>query len=95
MQDSTVNFLPEVGLYNGTIGNVVEIGYQDRPMGLNDKQHYHLPDYIVVNIPHLNLPTSIEPWDKLHTSVGILFIHNVYKMFAIKFTQSKSMYLFQ
>jgi hypothetical protein len=27
---STVNLLPEVGLYNITIGNVVEIVYQDR-----------------------------------------------------------------
>ncbi len=33
---STVNFLPEVGLYNGVIGNVVEIVYQDRPVGPND-----------------------------------------------------------
>jgi hypothetical protein len=41
---STVNFLPEVSLYNGTIGNVVEIVYQDRPVGPNDKQQYHLPD---------------------------------------------------
>jgi hypothetical protein len=40
----TVNFQPEVGLYNGMIGNVVEIVYQDRPVGPNDKQHHHLPD---------------------------------------------------
>ncbi len=38
----TVNFLPEVGFYNGAIGNVVDIVYQDRPVGSNDKQHYHL-----------------------------------------------------
>ncbi len=30
---STVNFLPEVGLYNGVIGNVVEIVYQDGQLG--------------------------------------------------------------
>jgi hypothetical protein len=29
---STVNFLPEVGLYNGVIRNVVEIVYQDSPV---------------------------------------------------------------
>ncbi len=56
---STVNFLPEVD--NGVIGNVVEIAYQDRPVGLNDKQHYHLPDYVVVDFPHLKLPSNIAP----------------------------------
>jgi hypothetical protein len=86
---STVNFLPEVGLYNRTIENVVQIVYQDRQVGPNDKQHYHLPDYVVVDIPHLKLPASIEPWDKLHTSVSILFIHNVYKMFNKTHTKQK------
>jgi hypothetical protein len=28
---SNVNILPEIGLYNGTIGTVVEIVYQNRP----------------------------------------------------------------
>jgi hypothetical protein len=67
---STVNFLPEVGLYNGVIGNVVEIVYQDRPVGPNDKQHYHLPDYVVVDFPHLKLPSNIAPQDKLHKTVS-------------------------
>jgi hypothetical protein len=34
---SIVNFLPEVGSCNKVIGNVVEIVYQDRPVGPNDK----------------------------------------------------------
>ncbi len=67
---STVNFLPEVGLYNGAIGNVVDIVYQDRLVGPNDKQHYHLPDYIVMDIPHLKLPSNIAPWDNLHKTVS-------------------------
>ncbi len=53
---ATVNFFPEVGLYNGTMGNIIEIVYHDRPVGPNDKQHYHLPDYIVVDIPHPLVP---------------------------------------
>ncbi len=40
---SNVNFLPEIGLYNGAIGDVIENVYNDRPVGPNDKQHYHLP----------------------------------------------------
>ncbi len=28
---------------NETIGNVIEIVYQDIPVGPNGKQHYHLP----------------------------------------------------
>ena len=65
----TVNFLPEIGLYNGAIGTVTEIVYQDRPLGPNDKEHNHLPDYVVVDIPHLKLPKCIEPWDKNHKTV--------------------------
>ena len=78
---STVNFLPEVGLYNGAIGNVVDIVYQDRPVGPNDKQHYHLPDYIVVDIPHLKLPSNIAPWDNLHKTVSKQKKHNAIIMF--------------
>jgi hypothetical protein len=92
---STVNFLPEVGLYNGVIGNVVEIVYQDRPVGPNDKQHYHLPDYVVVDFPHLKLPSNIAPWDKLHKTVSRQNIHDVNKMFQLILTQTNSMYLSQ
>ncbi len=50
---STVTFLSEIGLYNGAIGDVIEIVYNDRSVGPNDKQHYHLPNYVVVNFPNL------------------------------------------
>jgi hypothetical protein len=67
---SNVNFLPEIGLYNGAIGDVIEIVYNDRPVGPNDKQHYHLPNYVVVDFPNLQLPTNIAPWDELHKMVS-------------------------
>ncbi len=67
---SNVNFLPEIGLYNGAIGAVIEIVYNDRPVGLNNKQHYHLPNYVVVDFPNLRLPTNIAPWDELHKTVS-------------------------
>jgi hypothetical protein len=92
---STVNLLPEVGLYNGVIGNVVEIVYQDRPVGPNDKQHYHLPDYVVVGLPHLKLPSNIAPWDKLRKTVSRQNIHDVNKTFQLILTQTNSMYLSQ
>jgi hypothetical protein len=92
---STVDFLPEVGLYNRVIGNVVEIVYQDRPVGQNDKQHYHLPDYVVVDFPHLKLPSNIAPWDKLQETVSTQNIHDVNKMFQLILNQTNSMYLSQ
>jgi hypothetical protein len=78
---SPVYLLPEVGLYNRAIGNVVEIVYQDRPVGPNDKQHYHLPNYVVIDIPHLKLPSIIAPWDYLNKTVSTQYIHNVNIMF--------------
>ncbi len=67
---SNVNFLPEIGLYNRAIGDFIEIVYSDQPVGLNDKQHYHLPNYVVVDYPNLRLPTNIAPWDELHKTVS-------------------------
>ena len=43
--------------------------YQNNPIGPNDKQHNHLPDYVVVDLLHLKLLPYIEPWDKLHPTV--------------------------
>ncbi len=68
---SNVNFLPEIGLYNGAIGDVIDIVYNDRPVGPNNKQHYHIPNYVVVDFPNLRLPTNIAPWDELHKTVSI------------------------
>jgi hypothetical protein len=67
---SNVNILPELGVYNGAIGIVVEMMYQGKQEGPNDKEHNHLPDYVVVNFPNLKLPTGINPWDKLHKTVS-------------------------
>ncbi len=41
----------------------------NNPIGPNDKQHHHLPDYVVVDLPHLKLPPYIDQWDKLHPMV--------------------------
>jgi hypothetical protein len=67
---SNVNFLPEIGLHNGEIGDVIEIVYNDRPVGTNNKQHYHLPNYVVVDFQNLRLPTNIAPWDELHKTLS-------------------------
>ncbi len=63
------NILPSAGLYNGAMGTVVEIVYSN-PVGPNDKEHYHLPDYVVVDFAHLNLPPNIRPWDSKHPTVS-------------------------
>jgi hypothetical protein len=67
---SNENILPEVGLYNGAIETVIEIIYQGKPVGPNDKEHNHLPDYVVVDFPNLKLPTGIPPWDELHKTAS-------------------------
>jgi len=64
------NILPSAGLYSGSIGTIVEIVYKSNPAGPNDKEHYHLPNYVVVNFPHLNLPSNIRPWDSNHPTVS-------------------------
>ena len=48
---------------------VIEIVYTNNPIRPNDKQHNHLPDYVVVDFPHFKLPPYIDPWDKLHPTV--------------------------
>ena len=65
-----VNLLPEVGLYNGARGDLVDFNYGTRMAGPNNKHEDHLPAYTVVDIPHLKLPSYIEPWDKLHPTVS-------------------------
>ena len=97
---SKVNFLPEVGLYNGSIGTVQEIVYKTRSVGPNDKQHCHLPDYVVVDFPSLNLPPHIKPWDSEHKTVSsfdilnticnhnthnLIFFQNKHSMFQSQF----------
>lgn len=64
------NFLPEVGLYNGAMGTIIEIVYKSNPVGPNDKEHRHLPDYVVVDFPHLALPSHIRPWDSNNPTVS-------------------------
>jgi hypothetical protein len=32
--------------------------------------------YIVVDIPHLKLPSDIAPWDNLHKTVSTQYNHN-------------------
>jgi hypothetical protein len=62
--------MPEIGLYNGAIGTVLEIVYQNMPEGPNDKEHNHLPDFVVVDFSNFKLPTGIPPWDKLNKMVS-------------------------
>ena len=73
------NILPCAGLYNGSIGTVIEIVYKNNLIRPNDKEHNHLLDSVVVDFCHLTLPSYIEPWDKLHPTV--ITITNDFLMF--------------
>jgi hypothetical protein len=67
---SNVNFLPEIELYNGAIGDVIEIVYNDRPVELKIQTTLPFSNYVVVDFPNLRLPTNIAPWDELHKTVS-------------------------
>jgi hypothetical protein len=69
---SNVNILPEIGLYNGAMGTVIEIVHKNRPVGSDDKEHHHLPDYVVVDFLNLKLPPDILPWDRNHKTVNLI-----------------------
>jgi len=75
---------------------VVEIDYKDRPVGPNDKQHYHLPNYVVVDFPNLKLPSNVAPWDTLHKTVSKKNMHKMIIFFQMILTKAgDSMYLSQ
>ena len=65
----TLNYEPALGLYNGVFGTVVEIVYEDS-VGPNKNNTYHLPKYVVLDIPQFRLPPGLEPWDKNHPQVS-------------------------
>ena len=46
--------------------------FNNRPVGPNDKEHCHLPDYVVVDFLNLKLPSEIPPWDQNHKTVSLL-----------------------
>lgn len=46
-----VNFVVEIGLFNGAVGKVVEIVYRD-PSGPREKGA--IPDYVVVDFPNVD-----------------------------------------
>ena len=59
-----VNHLPEIGLYNGSYGTIIGIIYKNNwTTGPNDKEHDPLPDYVVVDFPHLISPKPVDPRD--------------------------------
>ena len=69
---SGLNILPEVGLYNGARGTLIDIVY-DEGQNPNSKQDYHLPKYVVVDFPHLDLRRgNLQPWDSEHPTVSFI-----------------------
>jgi hypothetical protein len=68
---SNVNILPEIGLYNGAICTFSKIVYNNRWIRPNDKEHCHLPDYVVVDFPNLKLLADMPPWDQYHKAVSL------------------------
>lgn len=62
------NIVPEVGLYNGARGTIVDFIY-DTVCGPNDKQNDHLPKAIIVDFPGFK-HKNVKPWDSNHPTVS-------------------------
>ena len=69
-----INYVPELGLYNGARGTLVDIVY-DEGQTPNSKENYHLPKYVVVNFPGLDLKGGkYDCWDKENPKVRIIVV---------------------
>ena len=62
------NIVPEVGLYNGARGTIVDFIY-DSVCGPNDKQNDHLPKAIIVDFPGFK-HKNVKPWDSNNPTVS-------------------------
>ena len=65
------NIIPEMGLFNGSVGTVVEIVYNTRE-GPNNKQGYHLPEYVIVDFPQFKPLMGLPVWDKNNPTVRLV-----------------------
>lgn len=65
----SINFIPEIGLFNGTMGILIEFAFSTRE-GPNDKQVDHNPKYIVIDCPDVVIPANFEPWDRNNPTVS-------------------------
>lgn len=63
-----INIVPEVGLYNGARGKIIDIIY-DTVEGPNNKHQDHLPRCVIVDFPGLKL-NGYEPWDPEYPTVS-------------------------
>ena len=95
---SGINYVPQLGLYNGARGTLVDIVY-DEGQTPNSKQNYHLPKYVVVDFPGLDLKGGkYDCWDKENPTVRIynIFISLFFHLWALlTFYYSLSMFQYQ
>lgn len=61
------NIVPEVGLFNGARGTIVDFIY-DTVCGPNDKQNDFLPRAVIVDFPGFK-HKNVKPWDENHPTV--------------------------
>ena len=64
----TNNYEPKWSLFNGVLGTVIEIVYENIT-GPHNKEN-PLPKYIVVDIPSFKTPKNVRVWDKNNPTVS-------------------------
>lgn len=85
----SVNFIPELGLYNGSIGTVIDIVY-DSQEGPNGKRGSHLPEYVIVDFPNFNIHAvpGLKAWDtdnETHVPIPMMTQPCTYNCCKMKF----------
>ena len=72
-----MNFVPELGLYNGAKGTIIDIVYNNF-VGPNNKHKHHLHQYVVVDFPGFKLSVIIKPWDLNGPTVRVAYLYCIY-----------------
>ena len=67
-----MNLVPEVGLYNGDHGTLIDFIYDD-VCGPNHKHGNHLPKCVIVDFPGLRFGQA-KPWDEYNKLVTNIFV---------------------
>ena len=70
----TNNYEPKWSLFNGVLGAVIEIVYENI-IGPHNKENL-LPKYIVVDIPSFKTPKDVCVWDKNNPTVSCNIIYD-------------------
>ena len=87
---SCINYVSDLGLYNGAWGKIIDIVYNEG-RNCNSKQDYHLPHDVIVDCTAMIMKKGLyKPWDSKNPTVSSFYFILIYESATI----SLSRYLF-